>query len=231
MRFVARGAARWGCSLAVPSPVHFRHAAANRRVQHHWQPVQEASMVGNIVAIVLLGLLLVVWVSRSWSSWWWEGPFWRSSRTVAVAVLRAAIDGSSWRGSAAVTGDAVGAAATLTASPSSSTRSLPRPSRSPDLQSTARVRSGATPWVTPSVPMLPLRGCAEGCGGGWPRSPRSARDRLAEVDRAGEPDRLVGKNSPVEVEDPQDRLGGLEVGHHLPGMLAPLRGPAGQACP
>src|SRR6266511_917347 len=93
-----------------------------------------------------------VWVSCSWSSWWWEGPSWRSSRAVAVAVLRAAIDGSSWRGSAAVTGDAVGAAATLTASPSSSTRSLPRPSGGPDLQSTARVRSGATRWGDPARP-------------------------------------------------------------------------------
>src|SRR6266545_1946205 len=47
---------------------------------------------------------------------------------------------------------AVGAAATLTASPSSSTRSLPRPSGGPDLQSTARVRSGATRWGDPARP-------------------------------------------------------------------------------
>src|SRR6266536_2803836 len=110
-------------------------------------------MVGNIVAIVLLGLLLLVGL----------GLVLVVVVVVGGALLEVisrgrgrrpprAIDGSSWRGSAAVTGDAVGAAATLTASPSSSTRSLPRPSGGPDLQSTARVRSGATRWGDPARP-------------------------------------------------------------------------------
>src|SRR6266545_563279 len=58
---------------------------------------------------------------------------------------------------------------------------LPRhaPSRGQAEALTSRARleyeAGPPGGVTPPVPMLPLRGCAEGCGGGWPRSPRSAR--------------------------------------------------------
>src|SRR6266511_4267549 len=58
---------------------------------------------------------------------------------------------------------------------------LPRhaPSRGQAEALTSRARleyeAGPPGGVTPPVPMLPLRGCAEDCGGGWPRSPRSAR--------------------------------------------------------
>src|SRR6266545_3578729 len=55
---------------------------------------------------------------------------------------------------------------------------LPRhaPSRGQAEALTSRARleyeAGPPGGVTPPVPMLPLRGCAEDCGGGWPPPPR-----------------------------------------------------------